>query len=144
MHDDDWLDERIEEDIRQRQQLDLEWQHSEAPYMDPTSKIALFPNPQDIIMGRNKAVAMTWTGNIIYHDVVQRYANRYLETQNGASDRMSKTLISLEILEVLREQYKSRFLIREDTRWVMIPDSEAQRKISQSLRTLAREIMVPK
>jgi len=49
------LNECIDEDIRIRQNLDDEWRRSEAPYCDPSSPIALFPNPQDIIMGRNKA-----------------------------------------------------------------------------------------
>jgi len=57
--DDNTCDDSIEEDIRRRQQLDDEWRRSEAPYRDPVCPIALFPNPQDIIMGRSKAIATT-------------------------------------------------------------------------------------
>jgi len=52
-------DESIEEDIRQRQQLDEGWRQSEAPYCKPNSPIAMFPISQDIIMGRSKTVATT-------------------------------------------------------------------------------------
>lgn len=43
----------IEESIRKRQQFDDQWQKSEATYRDPGSRVALFPNPQDVIISRN-------------------------------------------------------------------------------------------
>jgi len=135
------LKRRIEEDIHTRQFLDDEWRQAEAPYRDPLSPIALFPNPQDIIMGRNKTVAPTWSGNILYHKVIQQHVHRYVEAQDMGSNRIEKTLISIKILHLLQNEYKSRFLNREDTRWVVIDNSEAQVKISQTLRMLAREIV---
>jgi hypothetical protein len=129
----------IEEDIRKRQRLDEAWHQSEAPYREPSSPIALFPNPQDIIMGRNKMVAVAWAGNIMYHKVIEQYVHRYIEAQAG--DRIGKTLIAIEILHLLQNQHRARFLARKETVWEVIDDSEAQKKISQALRMLARDIV---
>lgn len=124
----------IEEDIWRRKQLDDEWRRLEAPYCDVSSPIALFPNPQDIIMGRNKAIAMTWPGNVMFRKVIQEYVSRYIEKQDEGSNRISKTMIAIEILLLLHNQYKSRFLNWENTGWVVIEDIEARTKISQALR----------
>jgi len=133
------MDDWIEEDIRRRQYFDDEWRRSEAPYRDPSSPVALFPNPQDIIMGRNKTVATTWSGNILYHKVIEQHAHRYMEAQDTGTNWKERTLISIEILHVLPNEYKSRFLNRETTRWVVFDDSKAQVKISQSLRIMVRQ-----
>jgi len=90
-------------------------------------------------MGRNKAIAVTWPGNILYHKVIQVHVYRYIEAQTVASGRINKTLISVEILHVLKREYNSRFLSRNETNWVAIDDTEAQVKVSQALRMLARE-----
>jgi len=103
--------ESIEQDIHRRQQLDHEWWQHEAPYRDPTSPIALFPYPQDIILGRNKTVAVTWSGNILYHKVIQDRMYRYIEAQNASSVRINKTLIAVEVLHVLHNEYRSRFFV---------------------------------
>jgi len=133
------LEARIEEDIRRRQQLDDEWRRQQAPYRDPASPIALFPNQHDVIMGRKKVVAATWPGNIMYRQVLLEYVDRYIEAQDVSSDRINKTMISVEILHILKSHYKSRLLNREDTRWVVLDDTDAQTKISRTLRDLARE-----
>lgn len=134
------IDETIEEDIYRRQQLDSEWRDSEAPYCDSNSPIALFPNPHDIIMGRSKAVAVSWPGNLMYHKVVQDHVHRYIEAQSGSSVRIDKTLIAFNVLQTLHNEKKSRFLSRNDTNWTVI-DAEAKVKISQALRMLAKEIV---
>jgi len=132
-------DASIEEDILRRQRLDDEWRRSETPYCESTSSVARFPNPQDIIMGRNKTVAERWSGNILFRNVIQQYVQRYIEAQNADSFRVIKTMISIEILHVLKNDYKSRFLARKHVIWHVIDDSEAQSKISQALRMLARD-----
>jgi len=138
-------DATIEEDICRRKQLDDEWRRSEAPYRDPASPVALFPNPQDIIMGRHKVVAATWPGNVMYRKVIHQHVNRYIERQDEGADRTSMALISvLEILHVLQDQNKSRFLNRENNRWVVIEDLEARVKIGRALRSLAKEIAIRK
>lgn len=138
------LRKSVEAEIRHRRQLDDAWRRSEAPFRDPLSPIALFPNPQDIIMGRNKAVAVTWPGNVMYHKLIQQYVHRYIEAQTTDSDWIDKTLVSVEILQVLHDRYKSRFLNRESTQWVVIKDSDAHTKISQALRNLSRDIAAQK
>ena len=132
----------IDEDIRKRLELDDRWRLSEAPYRDPSSRVALHPNPQDIILGRNKAVAVTWSGNILYHQVINQHVHRYIDAQALGTERICKTLISVEILHILQSNYGARFLTRKDTVWEAIADDEARKKISQALRTLAREIML--
>jgi len=134
-------DESIKEDIRQRQQLDEGWRQSEAPFRESKSPIAMFPNPQDIIMGRSRTVASTWPGNILYHKLIQEHVHRYTEAQTYLSGRINKTLIAVEVLHKLHHDHKSRFLSRDDNHWTVIDDSEAQVKISQALRMLAREIV---
>jgi hypothetical protein len=129
----------IEEDICKRQELDEQWRQSEAPYREPSSPIALFPNPQDIIMVRSKMVAVSWVGNILYHKVIEQFVHRYIEAQAG--NRIGKTLIAVEILHLLHNKYRARFLARKDTVWEVIDDAEAQKKISQALRMLARDIV---
>jgi len=91
----------IENDVRKRQQLDEEWRESEAPFCDPTSAIALFPNPQDIILGHKKSVTQTWPGNVVYHRVIDDYSRRYREAQDHGASQMDKTLISMEVLHIL-------------------------------------------
>jgi len=138
-HDHQGAEQRIEKDIQRRQQLDDEWRRSEAPYRESTSPVALLPNPQDILSGRSKLVT-TWSGNVMYHKLIEKHVHRYLDAQDGGLDRIDKTLISVDILLLLRNQYQSRFLARENATWVVIDDSDAQKKISRSLRLLAREI----
>jgi len=137
--DDKGDEQSIEKDIQRRQQLDDEWRRSEAPYRESTSPVALLPNPQDILSGRSKLVT-TWSGNVMYHKLIEKHVHRYLDAQDGGLDRIDKTLISVDILLLLRNQYQSRFLARENATWVVIDDSDAQKKISRSLRLLAREI----
>jgi len=130
----------IEESIRNRQQLDDEWNQSEAPYRKPSSPTALFPNPQDIIMGRMNAITATWSGNVVYQQVIERHVDRYIALQSATSRRIDKTLMSLEILHLFRKEYNARFLSRSTGGWIDVDDSEAQKKISQALRMLARNI----
>jgi len=140
----DDYNEGIEEDIRRRQYLDDEYRRYESSFRGVESPIALFPNPQDIIMGRNKAVALTWTGNVLYRKVIEEHVHRYIVAQVASSDRISKTMIAVEVLHLLQDQYKARFLNREDDRWVVVDDSEAQVKISQALRASAKEQTTPR
>jgi len=133
-------DESIEEDVRHRQQTEDEWRRSEAPYCDSSSTIALFPNSQDIIMGRNKAVASTWPGNIMYRKVVQDNLHRYIEARRLALGWIDKSLISLEILQIMKKECGSRFLSRNERNWVAIDDLGAQAKINKTLCSLVSEM----
>jgi len=139
MDDDDYVNKMIEADICKRQRLEDEWRKSEAPYREPSSPFALFPNPQDIIMGKNRLVARTWSGNVMFQRLIQDNVHRYMEAQMEGWAKIDKTLLAIEILQILQNEHKARFLSREKTRWVTVSDAEAQKKITQSLRSLARE-----
>jgi len=76
--------------------------------------------------------------------VIQDHVYRCIEAQNVASGRNNKTMIAVEVLQELHDEHKSRFLSRNDDNWTVIDDSEAQVKISQALRMLAREIVLQK
>jgi len=141
--DGDENDESIELEIHRRQKLDDEWRKSEAPCRDSNSPTALFPNPQDIIMGRNRLIAGKWPGNMLYLRVIEQYVHRYMEAQALGLERIDKTLIAIEILQTLQQQYKSRFLTRTGTSWLAIEDSVAQTKISHKLRFLSRTTTGP-
>jgi len=128
----------IEEDIQRRQKLDEEWRRSEAPYRDPSSRLALFPNPQDIILGHNKKVAPTWPGNIAYREVIDQYAQQYFLCNDD--NPFEKTSIAVHVLSILHRGYMGRFLIRKDMTWDVVEDIEAQRRVSRSLRMAAKAI----
>jgi len=81
---------------------------------------------------------------MLYHKVIQQHVHRYIEVQGLGSDRACKTMIAVEILHLLHDKYQSRFLSRENSRWVAIDDAEAQVKVSQALRNLARKIVTQK
>jgi len=83
-------------------------------------------------MGRNRAVAATWPGNVLYHKVLEQYVDRYIKAQDMGARQINKTLISLEILHVLQKDFKTRFLSRVKTCWMVIDDIEAQTKIGQA------------
>lgn len=132
------LFQELEEDIRERIRIDEEWRKSEAPYRDPTSRTALVPNPQDILMGKKSKIAAMWSGNVTYHRIVEQQAYRYVEAQG--KDRIDKTLITLETIHVLQNQYQARFLIRKETTWEVADSADVQIKVSQALRTMARAL----
>jgi len=126
----------LQEDIQRRQKIDEEWRRSEAPYRDPLSRLALVPNPRDIVLGHNKKVAPTWPGNIAYHALIDQQAQQYLLVDDD--DRFTKTSIAIQVLGILRKRSRARFLARKDNLWEVIDDKEAHRKISQALRSAAK------
>ena len=60
----------------------------------------------------------------------------------GDQDRIAKTAIAIQVVRVVRYEFKARFLSRKDTEWEVMDDIEAQRKVSQALRNAARESKV--
>lgn len=127
----------MEQDVRNRQELDEKWRQIEAPYRLPTSQTALFPNPQDIILGRNKSVATTWPGNVTYRHLIANNVQRYLDVHVRAH-RFDKTVISLEVLHVLQRAHGARFLSREETFWKALTNAEAQHKVGRTLRAAVK------
>lgn len=129
----------IEEEIQRRLKRDEEWRIKEAPYTDSKSRTALFPNDQDIILGRSKKIAMNWPGNRQYHELINQQALAYIATEGQHS--VAKTAISLQTLNIMQNDFNARFLNRTDNGWQALDDLAAQRKISQGLRDAARMIL---
>lgn len=127
----------LEEFIKRRQESERRYREAEEPYQDPSSPIALYPNPQDIIMGRSKKVGLTWPGNIRFNQVIEEQAHRYL----AEDDRKVKTRIMEETVELFQTKYQARFLARHETHWQVVDDSEVQKKVGQALRNEARAIL---
>jgi hypothetical protein len=130
----------IEADIAKREQFDEWWRQSEAPYKEPTSQKALVPNPHDVILGRNKKIATSWPGNIVYNTLIVEYAQRYVQAQ-GYFD---KTVIALEIIHILQKEYQARFLWRNDIGWEAFAREWVHQKVSQSLRHSIRRMVQTK
>jgi hypothetical protein len=105
----------IEEDIHKRQQVDERWRTFEGHFTIHVPRyLALFPNSHDGLMGQNKTVTPTLSGNILYHIVIELYVQRYVAAQSADTKRKGKTLISVEIFHILQGKYFSRFPARRD------------------------------
>lgn len=117
-----------------------ERRQSEAHFQDPSSCVALYPNSEDILMGRNKRFALTWPGNVRYNQIIRRYAKAYVEEQS----RTARFHMSMQTIHVLlREQENEsnnniRFMVRKDTCWETATESEIKAKVNQALRDEAR------
>lgn len=124
--------------IQQTMEKEEKIREVEAPYCDASSAIALYPNPQDILLGHNKAVAVTWPGNIQFRSVISARVGEYI-----AAERKSKADLAFQILRSIQSNYNARFLDRKTTVWEAADDAEAVKKISQALRNEARRITQP-
>lgn len=123
--------------IKRRQEAERRYHEAEAPYQDPSSPIALYPNPQDVILGRSKKIGLTWPGNIRYRQFIEEQAHRYL----AEDDRKAKPLIVAESIQLFQTKHQARFLARHATHWQVVEDSELQKKVAQALRVEARAIL---
>lgn len=109
----------------------------EAPFCEATSPLALYPNPQDIIMGKNKRVGGSWLGNIAFHTLIQQHVAAYGDTRNNRE----KMLVVTAILQKLKDNL-ARFLVRkEDFGWETLPEEDARMKVSQALRDEIRKML---
>jgi len=121
--------------LEQRLPAEEAWRKREEPFTHQTSKIALCPNLNDILLGRNK-FAVSWPGNLMYNKMIESQARRYVAA-NG-QDRVEKTMIALQTIHVLQSDYGARFLNRKDDCWEAAEEAEIRPKVSQSLRRAAR------
>lgn len=126
--------EAIEKELLRWQQVERAWLAVELPYREKTSVTALYPNPQDIIMGKNRKVASSWAGNLFFANVIRMHAHQYM----AAKDRFDKIAITYEVMRILNDEHHARFLARKDDIWETVDSSEAQYKVSQALRDEAR------
>jgi hypothetical protein len=125
----------IDEYIQRRTLAEEQWREEEKVFQEPSAMVALVPNPHDILMGRSK-FASRWPGNMLYHSMIAQYAPRYIVPDSKS--RIDKTLLTMEVIHALQNDYGSRFLSRKDTRWVVAADAAIQKKVNQSLRLEAR------
>ena len=143
----DWLEGDVDgspfssESIRQMSEefrrIEEEQKRVEAPLCDPASDMALYPNPQDVIMGKNRVVALSWPGNLAYTTFIRQNAARY----GAAVAKPAKMEVATKVLEEFKTQHRARFLTRlEDIGWEVIPYREARLKVSQSLRDEFRKM----
>lgn len=136
----------MENDLLASEMIEEKWLQLELPYRQASSLVALHPNPQDVIMGR-KGTSIAWPGNLHYNRVIEDNVHRYIDAREGSGDRMSKTLIAIEVLYILQNNHQVRFLRQKKNNdgimlWEAIDDEEAQKKISQALRRLSRDIVL--
>lgn len=124
----------LESEMTKWQQLETLWRESEAAFQAPASSYSLYPNPQDILMGSNKTVVPSWSGNIAYKTLIQAHAHIYLVTEG----RRQKTEMTLQVIEKIQTELKARFLVRTNTGWETAEISDIQLKVSQALRNEAR------
>lgn len=131
--------EGVEQAINERIEREKIWLAGEIPYLQPTSNVAKYPNPQDIIMGRQmKKVTATWEGNLLLNKIVEQEAHRYIGAHGR--DRIEKTTIAIGIIQRLQKEHHARFLGRKDDCWEVIDETTALRKVSQALRNAARRV----
>jgi hypothetical protein len=125
----------IDEYILRRSLAEEQWREKEKVFQEPSAMVALVPNPHDILMVRSK-FAYRWPGNMLYQTMIAQYAPRYIDPDSKS--RIDKTLLTMEVIHALQNDYGSRFLSRKDTRWVVAADEAIQKKVNQSLRLEAR------
>lgn len=128
----------LEEHIRRLEENEEEWRQKEAPYRDSSSPIALFPNPQDIIMGKSrKKLAATFPGNLAFNKIIKAQALHY----SNEEERGFKTAIVMGVIHHLQNDLGARFLTRKDTCWEVVDATEVRQKVSQALRDEVKLIM---
>lgn len=159
----------IEQSIQKRQHNDEQWRAVEAPYQDPKSLVALYPNRMDMIMGWQRTITATWPGNLRYNQLIDQFAPLYLAEEA----RSKKKDVAFRVFQILDGQcsapslrsssfattmpmdasnggsvmeenppapLRSRFLVRKEELWEALSDEEAMNKVAQSLRDEARKL----
>jgi hypothetical protein len=122
--------------LRERRRIDDEWNAREKVFENPTSRFALYPNQNDVLMGRGKY--REWPGNQRFSKLVALFAPRYVDADG--KDRIEKTVIALDIIHRL-EIEGVRFLQRTEHGWDAVDDSIIKDKVSHSLRTQVKQLV---
>ena len=122
--------------LRERRRIDDEWNAKEKVFEHPTSTFALYPNQNDVLMGRGKY--REWPGNQRFSKLVALFAPRYIDADG--KDRIEKTVIALDIIHRL-ELEGVRFLQRTEHGWAVVDDATIKDKVSHSLRTQVKQLV---
>lgn len=125
----------IDQKLMNWQTAEEQLRQSEAVCLEPASPTCLYPNPQDILLGKNRRFAATWPGTVGFTNVIHQYAPRYL----AAGSKSKKTQISHDVLQFFKTELCARFLMRQETYWEAVSDADARFKISQALRDESRQ-----
>ena len=109
----------------------------EAPAPPRRPSVVEIPGPHDIVFGRGR-----WYAKHIGNRRLQSAIHRHLERYQGAPFRKTKTSITHEILDQIKNcpNNPGRFL-RYDKKlggWVSVDDDKARLKISQAMRYIIR------
>ncbi len=124
----------IEAYINERRQKETKWRQRELEFEKSTSRFALHPNPNDVLMGRGKPFR-EWSGNMRLAKKISLHALRYSES---TKERIEKTVIAMQIVNMVENDDGGRFIQRKLDGWEVVDDAVAKEKVSQALRTEAR------
>ena len=127
--------EHIKSYIEERQRIEAHWIAVEKVSEDPKATFSLYPNKQDVLIGRGKNYR-EWPGNIRLSKMVSLEAPRYIKI--GAKDRIEKTIIAMNIISILENEYGGRFLLPKHNGWEVASESMTREKVSSALRVEAR------
>lgn len=127
--------QRINDNLLERQATEDAWRKREEEYTKSSSKIALYPNKNDIIVGRHQ-LTPSWHGNMVYNKLIESQAPRYIAA--NSMNRVEKILIAFQTIHVLRQEYDARFLTRRENDWEAMEEVDVQPRVSQALRLAAR------
>lgn len=129
--------ESMDKYLLDREKIDGPIRDREAPYRDPSSKYALYPNSNDVLLGRNLMVRASFSGNQLYKNIIESRASLFpsIDCQYKAE----KGRMANETRLVLQINYGTRFLARNEQGWIAATKEEVNKKVGQDLRTAAKK-----
>ena len=123
---------QIEDYIDMRRAKDEEWKRIDAQ-AEKDANCILYPREKDVLVGRGKPY-QEFVGNMRLATLVGTYTERF----KALTDRLEKTLLSLEIVKDVQMQ-GTRFLKRTEAGWEVVDDTVAREKVVQALRVRAKK-----
>ena len=111
------------------------WIVAEKLSEDPKATFSLYPNKQDVLIGRGKNFR-EWPGNIRLAKMISLEAPGYVKIE--AKDRIEKTIVAMKIISILGNDYGCRFLLPKENGWEVASESICKEKVSGALRVEAR------
>ena len=102
----------------------------EARRKDESMGMILYPNPEDVLMGRGRPFQQ-FVGNLNLAKIVAEHQSEYNE-----SERNSKTKLTRKLVQVIKDG-NGRFLKRDgkpDGGWVEVNDAQSREKVAHAFR----------
>lgn len=97
---------------------------------DSAAFFVLYPQPNDVLLGKNRSVGPSWPGNLAMNVLVKQWVHDY----GSAANNLEKLVVVNHILQSLH-QNGSRFVARLDDGWKEVVDDEAGKKIIRRYET---------